>query len=157
MTALVDSPRRILPGPELRVLPLPGRSFRPLSEQHPLQINLIHLHGSVYWNKLDAAIQVGYDLSSREGLLDGDAMALLQPFSTALNNPASTLADVPGTEFSDEALRTFLANYEQIPIVNPTKWKFHETVCEEHYYQMLRLLGYELEAVRAYHLRVLIF
>jgi len=27
------------------------------------QINLIHLHGSVYWSKVDAAIQVGYDLS----------------------------------------------------------------------------------------------
>ncbi|MGS0743471.1 hypothetical protein ACVBEF_16850 [Glaciimonas sp. GG7] len=29
--------------------------------------------------------------------------------------------------------------------MNPTKWKFHETVFEEHYYQMLRHLSYELE------------
>ena len=29
--------------------------------------------------------------------------------------------------------------------MNPTKWKFHETVFEEHYYQMLRLLSYGLE------------
>src|SRR5260221_9249952 len=30
-----------------------------------------------------------------------------------------------------------------------TKWKFHETVYEEHYYQMLRLLSYELEKPNA--------
>src|SRR5690606_7583958 len=35
--------------------------------------------------------------------------------------------------------------YNKLPIVNPTKWKFHETVFEEHYYQMLRFLSYELE------------
>lgn len=113
------------------------------------QINLIHLHGSVYWSKLDAAIQVGYDLSNREGFLDGDAMALLEPFSAALDNPASTLADVPDTGFSEQELKEFWAKYEQMPIVNPTKWKFHETVYEEHYYQMLRLLSYELEKPNA--------
>lgn len=113
------------------------------------QINLIHLHGSVYWSKLDAAIQVGYDLSRREDLLNSDAMALLQPFSAVLNDPASTLADVPDTAFSNAELEAFWAKYEQIPIVNPTKWKFHETVYEEHYYQMLRLLSYELEKPNA--------
>ena len=113
------------------------------------QINLINLHGSVYWSKLDAAIKVGYDLSGREGLLDDGAMELLRPFSVALNNPASTLADVPDTDFSDAELEAFWASYEQIPIVNPTKWKFHETVYEEHYYQMLRLLSYELEKPNA--------
>lgn len=113
------------------------------------QINLIHLHGSVYWSKLDASIQVGYDLSNREGLLDGAAMALLEPFSAALNNPASILSDVPEPGFTDVALNAFWAKYEQMPIVNPTKWKFHETVYEEHYYQMLRLLSYELEKPNA--------
>jgi hypothetical protein len=113
------------------------------------QINLIHLHGSVYWSKLNDAIQVGYDLSARESLLDGDALTLLQPFSAALANPFSTLADVPDTGFSEKALKAFWGKYEQMPIVNPTKWKFHETVYEEHYYQMLRLLSYELEKPNA--------
>src|SRR5690606_18530597 len=104
------------------------------------QINLIHLHGSIYWSKLDTAIQVDYDLSSRQDLLDADSMVLLQPFSNALNNKESTLADVPIPDFNDAQLQAFLEKYEQIPIVNPTKWKFKETVYEEHYYQMLRLL-----------------
>ena len=113
------------------------------------QINLIHLHGSVYWKKLDQSIQVCYDLSDRESLLDDAALAVLQPFSTALTTPGSTLADVPEIDISDEKLQQFWSRYEQMPIVNPTKWKFHETVYEEHYYQMLRLLSYELEKPNA--------
>jgi SIR2-like domain len=113
------------------------------------QINLIHLHGSVYWSKEAGSIQVGYNLLNREGLLDAEASALLQPFSGALNNPDAVLADLPDPEFTDEALEAFWGRYEQMPIVNPTKWKFHETVYEEHYYQMLRLLSYELEKPNA--------
>lgn len=113
------------------------------------QINLIHLHGSVYWSKQDAAIRVDYDLRERQDLLDADDLELLQPFSTALNNPVATINDLPDTGFTDEALDAFWAKYELMPIVNPTKWKFHETVYEEHYYQMLRLLSYELEKPNA--------
>lgn len=113
------------------------------------QINLIHLHGSVYWSKAGGAIQVGYDLSDRQPLLDDAATAILAPFSAALDNPDASLADLPTPDFSDDALKAFWAKYEQMPIVNPTKWKFHETVYEEHYYQMLRLLSYELEKPNA--------
>jgi len=113
------------------------------------QINLIHLHGSVYWSKLEAAIRVDYDLKKRPDLLDAGARAQLQPFSEALNNSKATLDDVPETDFTDDALDEFWAKYELMPIVNPTKWKFHETVYEEHYYQMLRLLSYELEKPNA--------
>lgn len=113
------------------------------------QINLIHLHGSVYWNKMHEAIQVRYDLSDRPALMDAEEVALLQPFSATLANPDATLADLKAPGFTDEALKAFWEKYEQAPIVNPTKWKFHETVYEEHYYQMLRLLSYELEKPNA--------
>lgn len=109
------------------------------------QINLIHLHGSVYWRKTESAIEVSYDTEDREDLLDGDTTELLRPFSAALNNPAADLAHLPDTGISNDVLDAFWEKYERMPIVNPTKWKFHETVYEEHYYQMLRLLSYELE------------
>lgn len=109
------------------------------------QINLIHLHGSVYWSKAGSSIQVSYNTNDREDLLDADTMASLLPFSTALNNPVAALADLPDTGINDAVLNVFWEKYERMPIVNPTKWKFHETVYEEHYYQMLRLLSYELE------------
>jgi hypothetical protein len=113
------------------------------------QINLIHLHGSVYWSKVRGAIQVNYDLSDRPALINADSMAMLQPFSATLADPNATLAELQDPGFTDEALMDFWVKYEQAPIVNPTKWKFHETVYEEHYYQMLRLLSYELEKPNA--------
>lgn len=113
------------------------------------QINLINLHGSVYWSKAGSSIQVDYDLSGREELLDQVAVEKLQPFSAALDNENATLADLPATTFTDVELDAFWAKYKDMPIVNPTKWKFHETVYEEHYYQMLRLLSYELEKPNA--------
>ena len=45
----------------------------------------------------------------------------------------------------EKTVEKFWKAYKELPIVNPTKWKFHETVFEEHYYQALRLLSYELE------------
>ncbi len=113
------------------------------------QINLIHLHGSVYWSKAGSSIQVDYGPSEREALLDEAAMAKLNPFSAALINENAVLADLPATTFTNEELDEFWSKYKDMPIVNPTKWKFHETVYEEHYYQMLRLLSYELEKPNA--------
>lgn len=113
------------------------------------QVNLIHLHGSVYWSKASDGIQVSYDLSAREALLDDPERERLSEFSATLNNPAAGLVDLPNPEFTEEALTAFWEKYVQMPIVNPTKWKFHETVYEEHYYQMLRLLSYELEKANA--------
>ena len=113
------------------------------------QVNLIHLHGSVYWSKAGSAIQVSYDTEDRDDLLDADTTELLKPFSAALNNPDAELAQLPDSGIEDGVLDAFWAKYERIPIVNPTKWKFHETVYEEHYYQMLRLLSYELEKSNA--------
>lgn len=113
------------------------------------QVNLIHLHGSVYWSKAGAAIQVRYDTEDRDDLLDARTAELLRPFSAVLNTPDAELAQLPDTGIDDEVLEAFWAKYECMPIVNPTKWKFHETVYEEHYYQMLRLLSYELEKQNA--------
>lgn len=112
------------------------------------QINLIHLHGSVYWTKQDESIAVDYNnaISSKLAI---DDVAL---------NPFTDLLNIEDTEFDalenyasgldgkfDHVATQFLEQYNQLPIVNPTKWKFYETVFEEHYYQMLRAMSYELE------------
>ena len=113
------------------------------------QINLIHLHGSVYWSKSGNSILVNYDLSGRADLLDAGQAATLQPFSAALEKQDTELIDLPHTDFSDDEMNAFWSKYKEIPIVNPSKWKFHETVYDEHYYPMLRLLSYELEKPNA--------
>ncbi len=112
------------------------------------QINLIHLHGSVYWRETARGIAVDYN-QNLKGLLDDAAQAKLATFSVALRAKEGKLSDVPTPDFTDDELQAFRAAYEQVPIVNPTKWKFHQTVYEEHYYQMLRLLSYELERPNA--------
>jgi hypothetical protein len=110
------------------------------------QINLIHLHGSVYWSKTETGmIQVDYSHESKAPLLDESAKTRLRGFSQVLESSRAMLSDLVPPPFLPAELTQFWALYEQKPIVNPTKWKFHETVYEEHYYQMLRLLSYELE------------
>jgi hypothetical protein len=58
------------------------------------QINLIHLHGSVYWSKVNGVIQVDYDLSECKPLLDKAWIEKIQPFSAVLANSEATLGDL---------------------------------------------------------------
>lgn len=113
------------------------------------QINLIHVHGSVYWEKDQSSILVNYLGGPSASLLDVAALAKLAPFSACLGNTTAKVDDLPVPAFTAAELEGFWSEYKKLPIVNPTMWKFHETVFEEHYYQMLRLLSYELEKPNA--------
>jgi len=111
------------------------------------QINLIHLHGSVYWKKKDQNILVDYSKANNQINIEetfvNDFSALLANKSTTFDQ-LKAFASSQSSDF-DEIAEVFLAKYNALPIVNPTKWKFYETVFEEHYYQMLRAMSYELE------------
>jgi len=107
------------------------------------QINLIHLHGSIYW-KNEAGDKIIVDYAQKHSKIRINDVQL-QPFSDALLNEDETLANLKNISLEGLEENPFWENYNKIPIVNPTKWKFHETVFEEHYYQMLRCLSYELE------------
>lgn len=108
------------------------------------QLNIIHLHGSVYWSKSGEKIEVNYrnDFSN---LLSTKTIEMLNTYSTFLGTKDNKTEDIPALSFSKKQMESFWDEYNKLPIVNPTKWKFYETVFEEHYYQMLRLLSYELE------------
>lgn len=108
------------------------------------QLNIIHLHGSVYWSKNGDKIEVKYrnDFSN---LLTQHTIGKLKKYSVFLATKDNKTDDIPALSFSKKQMEAFWREYNKLPIVNPTKWKFHETVFEEHYYQMLRLLSYELE------------
>ena len=113
------------------------------------QINLIHVHGSAYWYKDGANILVDYSEIKGERLIQGSIFEKLEGFSNVLSDKTKTISDLPATILTNEEKDFFWGGYKKLPIVNPTKWKFHETVFEEHYYQMLRLLSYELEKPNA--------
>lgn len=108
------------------------------------QINLINLHGSVYWSKDSERIRVDYEAES-QNFLTSVVRRKLEAYSKYLVTEGGTTNEIPGVQLSQGQINNFWSNYNALPIVNPTKWKFHETVFEEHYYQMLRLLSYELE------------
>lgn len=108
------------------------------------QLNIIHLHGSVYWSKSGEKIEVNYRNDFRN-FLSVHTIGKLDTYSEFLAQPGSKTKDIPQVSFSRVQMDAFWVEYNQLPIVNPTKWKFYETVFEEHYYQMLRLLSYELE------------
>jgi hypothetical protein len=111
------------------------------------QINLVNLHGSAYWRKHDETIRVNYASTETDVNIPAVAKIWLSELDAVLNDKTKTTADVLAidVEFNDDVFNTFWGSYDKLPIVNPTKWKFHETVFEEHYYQMLRLLSYQLE------------
>lgn len=110
------------------------------------QINLIQLHGSVYWYKDGEKIEVSYDLKRAETRIEDVPLRIDEDFFKALTDKTKTEADLkPPADVTATLNEAFQTAYDTLPVVNPTKWKFHETVFEEHYYQMLRLLSYELE------------
>ncbi|WP_346825586.1 SIR2 family protein [Serratia inhibens] len=108
------------------------------------QLNIIHLHGSVYWSKNGEKIEIKYR-NDFNNLLTQQTVEKLNRYSTFLRTKGNHTEDIPVLSFSKKQMDTFWDEYNKLPIVNPTKWKFYETVFEEHYYQMLRLLSYELE------------
>jgi hypothetical protein len=106
--------------------------------------NLIKLHGSLTW-------KVELDKIHYSDLKIVDAV------NHALNLILSDIAKVPdGCSISDleAAIATyslevghkeFLAIFKQLAIINPTKEKFHDTIMNLNYYEMLRVFSNELE------------
>ena len=109
------------------------------------QINLVQLHGSAYWRKDNQRIRIDYSGNNSDRVIKNTGLQKIEPYSAALLDPKSDLVTLPKVDLTVAEIENFWDEYDKLPIVNPTKWKFHETVFEEHYYQMLRHLSYELE------------
>jgi hypothetical protein len=121
-------------------------------EQELMQINLIHLHGSIHWykdnnNKDNDNIEIDYNIERNKNREIEICEEDTKNFSNILESPDKNITDAEdfSPDFQDIKSEAFWDGYNSLPIVNPTKNKFHETVFEEHYYQMLRYLSYELE------------
>lgn len=134
-------------------------------------INLIKLHGSITWIKNDNRIEMSLNNKTYEKLclkakeINSELKTLsernarykrLADFFSLENLEKSIfendLSEVKLQKFINsinrifgEKFKEFKRDFNELPIVNPTKRKFSETVFEQHYYQMLRLLSYELE------------
>lgn len=108
------------------------------------QINLVNLHGSVYWRGEGDSIVVDYRVPNDSEEINCNTH-WFNHIASIFEDDKKSISNLPHPKMKTKTRDEFWSSYNKIPIVNPTKWKFHETVFEEHYYQMLRLMSYELE------------
>lgn len=114
--------------------------------------NLLKLHGSVGWRAQKVIVrggtergEIGFDGELALVAETADALESVAAELTAVSastSPADLLAAAAGktTQVAD-----FLARYDELAIVNPTKAKFQQTVLNQNYYDLLRLFSNELE------------
>lgn len=114
--------------------------------------NLIKLHGSVSWRQGSSGTHNAIGLDTALGNVR-TACRTLEGVATLTDVRAGTdLADLiaggegghVGSELDD-----FLSAYARLAIVNPTKEKFHHTVLNQNYYDLLRLFSNEMEKENA--------
>lgn len=115
------------------------------------QLNILHAHGSINWEKgdRDGEIALNYGSSNYTIKLEENENNLIDLLKDILYDKEKNDTDLDvfeiDTDLAPLKVDAFWMKYNKIPIVNPTKWKFYETVFEEAYYQILRHLSYELE------------
>ena len=132
-------------------------------------INLLKIHGSVTWSNVNNEIEVSLenevynelcDLSDKikeaidyynnttwdpdEELLDPNKYEESILFGTLEELKFSTELTTIFEKFYD-LIDSCYEKYRNFPVVNPTKEKFSDTVFQQHYYQLLRMLSFELE------------
>lgn len=115
--------------------------------------NLLKIHGSITWRLIDNDIQfkgIAFlnslnRIVASSGLLD--VVKLNDDTWTAASRNITIQEIIKEAEhiFPLPDVSSFILEYEQIQVVNPTKEKFSETIFNKTYYEMLRLFANELE------------
>lgn len=131
-------------------------------------INLFKIHGSISWEIAENHIVVKekntlirrlktmiknmkIEEKDVKDIIKGSISQDLDEFIKNINEKVKDLLDykedIEG--FSIEDLNEFYKEYLRLPIINPDKYKFFETVSEQYYYQLIRSFSYELEKKQA--------
>lgn len=109
--------------------------------------NLLKLHGSLTW-------EIDSESENRKGIkfcsdlkLTRDLKKLdLTSITEATND--QTIEDLiaqVGTKRLSQTVVDFLKQYQELPIINPTKDKFKQTLLNQIHYELLRMYANELE------------
>lgn len=119
-------------------------------------VNLFKLHGSLSWKLFKEKIIVsennGIIIKIKEFInkLNIDSKQVDDIVTNSKNKDVNVFVEtlnrnVSELQLDDELLDDFYNTYSELPIINPNKYKFFETVSEQHYYQSIRSFSYELE------------
>ena len=107
--------------------------------------NIYKIHGSLTWELNEESILFSKNLKQIEDIDDvvlttGTMITIDEDNSlTDLKTKASSIT------YNPTEIENFMAKYEKLSIVNPTKDKFRETILNQTYYELLRIYANELE------------
>jgi hypothetical protein len=121
------------------------RSFQYDNMSELPTVNLLKLHGSLTWEfKGDDSIFFCQDLrhvrNVRAKIITPGVLLSVKP-----NTSFDDLVALSDGIAPDKSVDDFLAAYNDLPIVNPTKAKFQHTLMNQTHYEMLRIYSNELE------------
>lgn len=134
-------------------------------------INLLKIHGSITWEKEDNTDAIKVKLNNEQITEINNKYSSLfnklkkdykkteiaktffkcEPQNNKNNEVKITnliKLDVELSKFYDDnskEINNFNQEYSNLQVVNPNKEKFSETVFQQNYYQLIRMLSYELE------------
>ena len=133
-------------------------------------INLLKVHGSITWLSTEGEIEVNHNNPNFEELriMSDNIQQKIENINNVVTNLDEKL--LSAEEFENQILNneslseielgdklekiylnlqyeidTFYEKYKKLLIVSPSKEKFYDTVFQQHYYQLLRMLSFELE------------
>lgn len=118
--------------------------------------NLYKVHGSINWEKIgNDRIGNDYRLSQVKRIADSLAGIADNQFVATTYDDAGKTKSHTFEELKDavralaiannDQYDSFLAEYDKLIMVNPTKHKFQETVMDMHFYELMRLYSNSLE------------
>lgn len=104
--------------------------------------NILKLHGSLTWNKVDEKTVVcDTTLKLLEDVKNVEGSFLDVNNNSKIDELKTKIGDISGYLHVNE----FLEKYKKIMFVNPTKEKFEDTLMNQMYYDLLRIYSNELE------------
>lgn len=108
--------------------------------------NLLKIHGSLTWetSQEENAIKFSNDLS----LINEVKKIEIKEESLIKIPDGTTIAELVKEsrgKTANEEIASFMQVYEKLPIINPTKEKFKQTLLNKTYYDQLRIYANELE------------
>jgi len=108
-------------------------------------INLLKLHGSLTWRiAVDDRILFSPDLSHVTTIQSKNVTPALLLEVGEASTLETLIAGCKG-KAADATVVAFLEAYDGLPIVNPTKAKFKQTILNQTHYELLRIYSNELE------------
>ncbi len=106
--------------------------------------NLLKVHGSLTWNTQGDRIMFSPNLEVVK-ILNKITIPDDKVISIADDSKIEDIISASEQMILDDSLNEFAAVYEKLSIVNPTKEKFHHTLLNHTYYELLRFYSNELE------------